>query len=204
MAERTCAARPLLNRQRSVCPTCLRQLRWWQLLPLIGVLIQRGRCWDCHHPINLRSSYVELLCGTLALTSFPQPNLALLCGYAVLFFNSLTDTLQFTVYPITLLPPALLGLMGGFPFPDMPLVILGGLLLGLFLLARYSAKFGMGDVDVLLMLSCLAPPVTVITSLTLAAFAALVTFSLDRRSARRLPFVPFMTWGFVLCTQFGN
>lgn len=200
-ADRTCAQLPLLSLARSRCPQCAHQLRPWQLIPIIGILLQRGRCFDCHHPINRCSTYVELLCGTLLLTSYPQDwdNLPLLLGYGVLLFNSLTDRQTLAVYPATLVLPAVLGLFRQPPELTLDTGILVALLLGLGLLAHYTDQFGLGDVEVLAMLACLVTPATVITSLTLATLGALLTFLL--RPTTRLPFVPFISWGVLLTTH---
>lgn len=203
MAERTCSVAPVPDTNRSFCPHCYHRLRPWQLIPLLGVLLQRGRCFDCQRAINLRSTYLELLCGGLLVVTYPHDfwtSAPLLLGYGVLLFNSITDQLNFAVYPYTLVLPGILGLLHHRPIMSVPLLILIGLLVVLFCLARYTDKFGMGDVDVLILLACLAPPTAVITSLTLAAVAALVVFTC-RRHPGRLSFVPFITWGFIFYTQ---
>jgi len=63
---------------RSQCPHCLHTLRWWQLIPILGWLLQRGHCHDCHAPISWRYPVTELIT-------------ALLSG-AVLWKFGLTDT----------------------------------------------------------------------------------------------------------------
>ncbi|MFC6164660.1 hypothetical protein ACFP3T_08265 [Lactiplantibacillus dongliensis] len=124
----------------------------------------------------------------------------LLLGYGVLLFNSLTDYLTFSVYPLTLVLPASIGLWLQPPQLNGPFYLLLGLLLSLYLLAKFTHKFGLGDVDILIMLTLLATPAVVLTSLTMAAFGALLILLLDRQRTH-LPFVPFLTWGFILCTQ---
>jgi len=204
MAERVSDSQPIFKTAaRSQCPYCNQPLRFWQLIPLVGVLIQRGHCWDCQRPINLRSTLIELLLGCLLAVTLPtmQVNLLpLLLGYIVLLFNSLTDYLTFSVYPLTLIGPAVLGWWLQPPQLDIAFVILLGLLLSLYLLATLTTKFGLGDVDILIMLSLLASPAIVLTSLTLAAVGALTILLLDRHRTH-LPFVPFLTWGFIICTQ---
>jgi len=86
------------------------------------------------------------------------------------------------------------------PTLSIPLAIVATLLLGLYGLAWKTKKFGLGDVDILVLLSCLATPDLVLTSLTLASFAALLVFTLTRQRAQ-LPFVPFLTWAFIMTTQ---
>lgn len=203
MAERLSDMQSLYTKQRSVCPQCQHQLRFWQLMPLLGVLLQRGKCFDCRKPINLRSTWIELLCGGLVLLNWQTPlsfGLPLLLGYGVLIFNSLTDGLSFSVFPITLILPGVLGLWFQPPTWSVPLAIVTVLLLALYGIAWQTKKFGLGDVDILVLLSCLAKPDLVLTSLTLASFAALLIFVLARRRTQ-LPFVPFLTWAFILTTQ---
>jgi len=203
MAERLSDMQSLYTKQRSVCPQCQHQLRFWQLIPLLGVLLQRGKCFDCQKAINLRSTWIELICGGLVLLNWQMPlplSVPLLLGYAVLIFNSLTDRLSFSVFPITLILPGVIGLWFQPPTLSIPLAIVAALLLGLYGLAWKTKKFGLGDVDILVLLSCLAKPDLVLTSLTLASFAALLVFTLTRQRAQ-LPFVPFLTWAFIMTTQ---
>lgn len=56
---------------RSFCPTCDRQLAWWENVPLVSWLALRGRCHTCHESISLRYPLVEgstaVLFGLVAL-----------------------------------------------------------------------------------------------------------------------------------------
>lgn len=203
MAERLCLNLPLWSLSRSACPTCHHQLRWWQLIPILGILIQRGRCWDCHAVINWRSTLIELIAGvlTMAVGVNPSPNLLLLLFcYIILLFNSLTDYLTLNIYPATIIGPLLLGWWLQPPTWDGPFYLVIILIISLYLIAKFTNRLGSGDIDILLMLSAVASPALVIGSLTLAAIAALVILILRRKRAP-IPFVPFMTWSFILCTQ---
>jgi len=202
MAERISNGHILISTQRSRCPHCRHQLRFWQLIPLLGILLQRGQCYDCRTPISLRSSLIELLCGSLLASSSASLSLTLplLIGYLVLIFNSLTDYLTFEVYPLTLLLPAGLGLWQQRPPLTISLYLVLALLVGLYLLAQLTATFGLGDVDVLLMLVFIIPADTLLTCLAIAAVAALVGFIISA-PRHRLPFVPFISWSFIMVTQ---
>lgn len=63
-----------LPRRRSVvsppsrCPYCHSDIRWHDNLPVVGWLILRGRCRDCHAPISARYPLVELLMGLIFMT----------------------------------------------------------------------------------------------------------------------------------------
>ncbi len=53
---------------RSSCPYCGHPIRWYENIPLLSYLIQRGRCSSCQSPISLRYPAVELI--TALLTAF--------------------------------------------------------------------------------------------------------------------------------------
>ena len=44
---------------RSFCPTCRRQLTWWENIPLASWAVLGGRCHTCHTPISPRYPAVE-------------------------------------------------------------------------------------------------------------------------------------------------
>ncbi len=49
----------------SQCPRCGARIRARHNLPVVGWLLLRGRCFDCHAPISARYPVVELLTGLL-------------------------------------------------------------------------------------------------------------------------------------------
>ena len=48
---------------RSFCPTCERQLSWWENVPVVSWTALRGRCRTCRQPIPIRYPLVELATG---------------------------------------------------------------------------------------------------------------------------------------------
>ncbi len=48
---------------RSFCPKCKKTLSWFELVPVISFLVQRGRCRGCHKKISWQYPIVELLTG---------------------------------------------------------------------------------------------------------------------------------------------
>ncbi len=46
---------------RSHCPSCDRQLTWYENVPVASWVVLRGRCRTCHHPVSVRYPLVELL-----------------------------------------------------------------------------------------------------------------------------------------------
>lgn len=50
---------------RSICPHCKKQLRWFELIPVISFIIQKGRCTACPEKISWQYPFVELATGLL-------------------------------------------------------------------------------------------------------------------------------------------
>lgn len=50
-----------LLRPRSHCPDCGHTLSWWELIPVLGYLLLRGRCRACSRPIGWRYPVLEVL-----------------------------------------------------------------------------------------------------------------------------------------------
>lgn len=49
----------------SYCPKCKKKLQWYELIPLVSFIIQRGKCKNCNKPISYQYPIVELLTGIL-------------------------------------------------------------------------------------------------------------------------------------------
>jgi leader peptidase (prepilin peptidase)/N-methyltransferase len=47
-------------RGRSRCEGCLRELRWYELVPLASYALQRGRCLSCGVPIGRAALLAEM------------------------------------------------------------------------------------------------------------------------------------------------
>lgn len=57
-----------LAKPRSFCPACNTQLAWYENIPVLSWLVQRGKCRTCCAPIAARYPAIELLFGAVALT----------------------------------------------------------------------------------------------------------------------------------------
>lgn len=69
----------------SACPHCNNKIRFWQNIPVISYLIQKGKCAYCSKPVSIRYLLVELLCALLSILvviRFPDP---LALGFSLLF-----------------------------------------------------------------------------------------------------------------------
>ena len=64
---------------RSVCPHCLHQLKWYENLPIISWLVQKGKCRHCHRKIGVAEIISELATGLAFLfvsTAFSRASLS--------------------------------------------------------------------------------------------------------------------------------
>lgn len=50
---------------RSHCPTCKKTLRWYELIPILSYLVQRGKCRSCGSPLSIQYPLVELATGII-------------------------------------------------------------------------------------------------------------------------------------------
>jgi prepilin signal peptidase PulO-like enzyme (type II secretory pathway) len=57
---------------RSACPKCGTQLRWFHNIPLVSYLFLRGKCTYCKNTISWRYPFIELLTGLVSFWLFPQ------------------------------------------------------------------------------------------------------------------------------------
>jgi leader peptidase (prepilin peptidase) / N-methyltransferase len=55
---------------RSGCMTCRRTLSWFELIPVLSWLIQRGRCRGCSTKISVQYPIVEFITGLLFAANF--------------------------------------------------------------------------------------------------------------------------------------
>jgi len=62
---------------RSRCPYCQKQLNWYELIPVLSFIIQKGRCRSCHQKISFQYPIVEILSGLIFVfvphTLYPIP-----------------------------------------------------------------------------------------------------------------------------------
>lgn len=56
----------------SHCPNCNARIKWYQNIPILSWCCLRGRCANCHKPISVRYTIVELLGGILFLVAYFQ------------------------------------------------------------------------------------------------------------------------------------
>ena len=61
-----------LTTDRSVCPKCNAQLKWYHNIPIVSFLLLRGKCGFCKTPISWRYPLIEILVGLISYGLFPE------------------------------------------------------------------------------------------------------------------------------------
>jgi len=79
---------------RSFCPTCDRQLAWWENVPLVSWVALRGRCHTCHESISPRYPLVEAATAVVfGLVAVAWHGSLLTAGYCALAATALAVAL---------------------------------------------------------------------------------------------------------------
>ncbi|MYV04716.1 prepilin peptidase [Furfurilactobacillus milii] len=186
---------------RSRCDQCAKHLRWWQLIPCLGWLLQLGRCPDCHQPISftyaLAESSVGLL-GALIIHSNPfNSAVSLVVFNLILLALACQDAthLAISAWPIVALLVLAL-IRHQFSWSKL-LMVTTTYLVSLYFIHRFQFM-GNGDVDCIAVLSLMFPIQVAIASILFASLIALTHFYLNHQRSNRLPFIPYLFSGLVI------
>jgi len=95
---------------RSKCPKCGKILSWYELIPVLSFIIQKGRCRNCKEKISLRYPITEIIVGVFTyyiakktyLLYFPNfynilSFLYILIIFSILFILALYDLETFYI-----------------------------------------------------------------------------------------------------------
>lgn len=212
----------LLTPARSFCPACKHSLSWRENIPLLGYLLQGGRCRFCKTTIPARYPLAELASGLFALAAAAVLGpglhfLVALCFSALFLVLSLIDLESYLLPDVLTLPGALAALVCSTLLPPhWTLGIgwksaligagLGGgglwLLSALYRRVRGMDGLGLGDAKLMLLVGALLGPGAVLLTLFLGACLALPfgllamrrdkTEGPDEGLRTRVPFGPFL------------
>jgi len=212
----------ILTPARSFCPACGHGLIWRENIPLLGYLLQGGRCRFCKATIPARYPLTELTSGLLALAAGVAfgPGLhflVALCFSTLFLVLSLIDLECYLLPDALTLPGALLALACSTLLPPhwtlgigwksalVGAAVGGG---GLWLVSvlyrrvRGVDGLGLGDAKLMLLVGALLGPGAVVLTLFLGACLALPFGLIAMRRGEdagmgqglhtRLPFGPFL------------
>lgn len=180
---------------RSQCPYCQATLTWYELLPIISFLWQRGRCRLCRCRIAWRYVLFELAGGVMSYAFYALYGMSLQWGLALLlmlfcFIVSASD-LTYMIVPNKVLlyvglPLALLySLQQSMYSMITGAVVAFGLLYAIHLL---TDGIGAGDVKLVAILGAIVQIEQLFFMLSIACMIGFCLFAMRR--TRIIPFAP--------------
>lgn len=195
----------------SHCESCGRQLKWYELIPVLSYLTYRGKCSGCKKRIHIAYLGSEIIFGAVALLLYHfQVDAIIYVWVFSLGFLALYDALYSGVpknvmhFYLGVGALWLLGRLLGNPELSLlyPAMIAFALFLFVEIVNRYKVVFGTGDTLLLLYLASISN-LEVFLGTLFAAFIAggivalvlLVTKKVKRGGY--IPFMPFIAVGYV-------
>lgn len=204
----------------SHCAKCGRELKAYELIPVISWIILRGRCKGCNEKISIVYPLIELI--TAFMFSIMYLNFGLTINtfkyivlFSILIIASSIDIktkevyfsislfgflfgIIFSIIEIINGKPILLGVLSIL----IPLIIIGII----YLIARRFDGFGAGDLEVYLFISLYLSPIlmglTIIFSIILGGILAIFLLLIGKRRME-IPFVPFISVGTFVSVLWG-
>jgi leader peptidase (prepilin peptidase)/N-methyltransferase len=207
---------------RSFCPSCKKQVAWFDNIPLFSWLVLRGGCRHCKAPISFRYFLLEAagaLCALMGLAAFGWSVTGLA---AALFLLLLLDIAiidwQHMIIPHTLsVAGMVLGLLfalfgaPGFPQAVIGLLVGGGIIVAVswgYKLFRGVVGMGGGDIMLMGMVGAFLGPWKVLAVLfggaLLGTIYALTAGRGHVNGAAKLPFGTFLAVAASLVLFFGD
>jgi leader peptidase (prepilin peptidase)/N-methyltransferase len=197
-----------LTQPPSHCPACQTPLRFWENLPLLSFLMQRGRCRSCGVAISWQYPVIEALCGlaflALALGSPIGASLGLaMILTAALLTLAVIDFRAMILPDVIVLPLLWIGLLANLHGRFVPLAdaVIGATAgyMALWIVSRLyrliRKRDGMGDGDLKLLAALgawlgwrMLPPILLIAAVVAIAVTVIAVWSGRRSTADALPF----------------
>ncbi len=210
---------------RSVCDNCGKDLLWWEMIPILGWLMLRGKCSSCRKPIAWYYPLSEFLLGLAFLLAgcFIYADTWLLLGslvfIAILYFFSIYDIkkgivpnniLLFIIIATTLLQIVLAVILSS--YANLLGLLVSGIVYFLFFAVmnfltvrnlfpgvKDQEGFGWGDAKYAFWLGLVLGPEKSLISLWVAVFSGalvgVILLAIYRKRHMKMPFVPFMSFG---------
>ncbi len=190
----------------SQCPDCQTKLRFFELIPIVSIILLKFRCRYCHHKLPVSYLFSEFIVGFLFLLTDFGNNYSMYIFFFSLtaFILTLTDIFYLIVEP-KLFYPFLLLLCGFHYFLELPFHVITSVFLFIILTSfNYVFTEAIGGGDILLITSwgVLLGNKSLILLLFIASGCALSVSLFYRlilnQKIEQLPFVPFLTFGLFL------
>ena len=149
---------------RSFCDNCSQTLQHWQLIPIIGFILQKGKCHFCKQKIPLSSTVIELAIGVIFIfNTIIIANTNLIFRFHTVITNLKANFLIIILFIIILISCNLLNKFGT---ADTILIVFSFLLLGFY------------NTLVVILLSCIL---------------GIISYLIKRDFSASHPFIPYLS-----------
>lgn len=172
--------------RRSRCDHCNRILRWFEIIPIVGYFIVHGKCISCKMQIDFSNPLLELIGGLFFVLMIFQHDWNYLPIFIMLVLLGFTDHFYGYIYPIFYL----LSLPTLFLVKPLHLLTAVILYLSLFLLSK-KFEFGLGDIEVIALLSLIFQFTTILQIVITACLLCLLSYLVKQKRSFR--FIPYLT-----------
>lgn len=207
---------------RSHCSKCKHILSWYELIPIISYIIQRGKCKNCHTKLPISYMLIEILSGTLFALSY------YLYGFNYEFFMSIiisslliiiyvSDFKYLIINDEPLIIAITLSIITNFIFLGTIkglYLIISGLVMFIFMYlvklfgdkAFKRESLGGGDIKLAFFIGCTLGLRLAFVSLIIASFLALpyASYYVVKKQEREIPFGPFLITGVLITFMLSN
>ena len=200
----------------SHCPKCNHYLKWYENIPIISYIIQKGRCRSCHSKIPISYWVVEVATGLLFAVCYHSFGFSIKLLVALIFVSSLITVIVSDIEYMIILDEVLLFAtlviafiyIIGLSFEEAAFHIYSGV--GAFL-AMYAVKIlgdkvfkkeslGGGDIKLMFLFGMVLGFPMSICTIFLATFIAfpIALFILFSDKENIIPFGPFLSMAAIL------
>lgn len=200
----------------SHCPNCNYKLKFWELIPIISFIFQKGKCTNCKEKISFIYPFFEGLTGILFVLSYLSFGLTPKLIIALTFISMLIIIIV-SDYEYMIIPDEVLIFFGILLFIEIllingPLIALKSILHGLiafiimFLLKKFGdfifkkESMGGGDIKLLFIFGMVLTSPIAILSIFLGSLIGLPIslIMLKKDNSHIIPFGPFLAAGAII------
>lgn len=204
---------PQIIKQGSHCENCGKILTWWELIPIIGYLLIKGKCPKCAQRVDFYYPLSELVLGTIFVSFFIYSVPWYLWLVVIfLFILSYFDVKQQAVYKdlvhVFLATTLLFYFLFALDVTNLVLPFIFSLML--IILNFVKKSFGTGDLLVLFGLGILISWKQYLVMFWLGIIIALL-YSLRLLASKKIslkgskvPMIPFFSISFIITILYGE
>lgn len=204
----------------SHCANCNKELKAYELIPVISYLALGGKCRGCKQKISFIYPLIELITGFIFLGMYINFGISIntfkyIILFSILLIEAVIDIKTKEVYFSVSLVGFLFGIIfsiieiiNGKPIIEgvlsilIPLIIVGII----YLLAKRFDGFGAGDLEVYLFIALYLSPIlmglTIMFSIIIGGVFAIILLLMGKRKVL-IPFVPFISIGTLISVLWG-